>query len=144
MAKRFRNGDAVVSLETALIPQIKGAAELHLVLMRAFWADNALDVFCIDPRGFTRLAIEVEHARMIAVVHPCNVSKVLLNKKLFAVLMPFAWKIYYCINWAKKTIFRQLEDAMAVRVNAVVAHTGRQYAFRRDMPPGYFDRDDSD
>ena len=133
MPKRDRCGDAVVDLETAVITQITGAAKLHMVLMRVLFAENAFDVLGLEPEGFTGLALDLQFATISDVVHPCNVRQVLVDKKLYDVLMPFAWKAYKKMKRAKDMLDRQLEQRMLARLNSVITGTGRQYAFARDM-----------
>jgi len=135
MPKRYRCGDAVpadfvLPPETALT-QITGAAALNTLLIRVLFAVNAFDVLGLNPQGFTDLAIESQYFTMIGVVHPCSVFKVLIDKELYDTVMPFAWTAYYRMQFARKTLFRQLEQSLLTHVNFAIVQTGRRYASAR-------------
>ena len=49
MSKRYRCGDMVLPLETAVMKKVTGAAALHAMFMRVALATNAYAVFGLEP-----------------------------------------------------------------------------------------------
>jgi hypothetical protein len=130
--------------ETALMKPMTGAAALHTVLIRVAFATDAFEVLGIDPAGFTRDLVEQQFKVLGELVHPCNVHKAMLGEGLtprtvrkamkhYRIVMPFAWGAYFRMKWARRTVFKLMEDSMLAQVNAVLAGTGVQYAFARDL-----------
>jgi len=120
--------------ETALMKPMTGAAALHTVLMQVALARDAFEVLGIDCDHCTRELVEQKYEVLVKVVHPVDVSRALpRGMGLYDVVMPFAWGAYFRMKWARRTLFRLMEDSMLAQVNAVLAGTGVQYAFARDL-----------
>ena len=140
----FSAPEAPVTWPEWPVTQITGAAELHTVLIRVAFAKDAFEVLGIDPAGFTRELVEQQFKVLGEVVHPCNVRKATLGQGLtpstvrkamkhFRIVIPLAWGAYWRMKWARRTLFKLMEDSMLAQVNAVLAGTGVQYAFARDL-----------
>jgi hypothetical protein len=134
---------SIAGPETALMKPMTGAAALHTVLIRVAFARDAFEVLGIDCDRCTRELVEQQFKVLGEVVHPCNVRKAMLGQGLtpstvrkamkhFRVVMPFAWGAYFRMKWARRTLFRLMEDSMLAHVNAVLAGTGVQFAFARN------------
>lgn len=103
MSKRYRCGDAVLPLETAVMTRITGAAALHTVLMRIMYAQDEHEVLGHDNGLF-----EMEHVQLLFE----SAFEVLRRENVMRVqplLMPIAREALQRVRWACNTIFRTLD-----------------------------------